>query len=91
MVWGGGVIPEQSTLEAIEHILLDSIEFQRLDIDQVQLIIKSISLKPEQQIKGDKKVCTIHVVVSEDKKTQARQSLKTIYPSIPRQHYPEGI
>ena len=80
-------IAEQSTLEAIEHILLDSIEFQRLNIDQVQLIIKSISLKLEQQIKGDKKVFTIHVVVSEDKKTQAIP----IYPSIPRQHYLEGI
>ena len=87
----GGGIPKQSILEAIEQFLLEPMEFQHLDIDQVQLIIKSISLKPEQQIKGDKKVCTIHVVVSEDKKTQARQSLKTIYPSIPRQHYPEGI
>ena len=39
-------IPEQSILEAIKDILLDSTEFQRLDIDQVQLIIKRTILKP---------------------------------------------
>ena len=30
-------------------------------------------------------------MVPEDKKAQARKALKKIYPSIPRQHYPEGI
>ena len=32
-VWLGGPIPEQSTLEAIEQILLDSAEFKRLEVD----------------------------------------------------------
>ena len=48
-------------------------------------------LKPGKQIKGDKKVSTIHVVVPEDKKHQVRKSLKTIYPINPRQNYPEKI
>ena len=34
-VWLGGPIPEHSTLEAIEQILLDSAEFKRLEVDQV--------------------------------------------------------
>ena len=41
--------------------------------------------------KRDKKVSKIHVMVPEDKKAQARKSLKTIYPSISSQYYPEGI
>ena len=90
-MWFGRSIPEQLTLEAIEQILLDSTEFQRIDIDQVQLIMKRIILNPGTQIKGDKKVSTIHVVVPEDKNFQAKKSLKVIYPSIPRQNYPEGI
>ena len=57
----------------------------------MQLLIKRIILKPDKQPKGNKKVSAIHVVVSEDKKAQARKTLKEIYPSIPRQNYPEGI
>ena len=38
-----------------------------------------------------KKVHVIHVVVPEDKKTQARKALKEIYPSRPHNNYPEGI
>ena len=45
-VWLGGPIPEQTTLEAIEQTLLESKEFQRYDIDQVELLIKRIILKP---------------------------------------------
>ena len=89
-MWLGG-IPEQSTLEVIKQILLDSTEFQCLDIDQVQLIIKITILKPGKYIKGNKKVSSIHVVVPENKKAQATKSLKEIHPSIPRQHFPEGI
>ena len=44
-VWLGG-IPEQATLEERKQISLDSTEFQRLDIDQVQLMMKRIVLKP---------------------------------------------
>ena len=43
-VWLGGLIPDQSILETIEHILLDSTQFKRLDIDQVQLTMKRIIL-----------------------------------------------
>lgn len=32
-VWLRGYIPEQVALEKIEHILLGSAEFQRLDVD----------------------------------------------------------
>ena len=39
-------IPKQSILEAIEQFLLESMEFQHLDIYQVQLIMKTIILKP---------------------------------------------
>ena len=70
---------------------MDSAEFKRLEVDQVQLSVKRIVLKPGKQTKGEKKVSAIHVVVPEDKKAQARKALKKIYPSIPRQHYPEGI
>ena len=42
-------------------------------MDQVQLLIKRIILKPDKQPKGNKKVSAIHVVVSEDKKAQARK------------------
>ena len=34
---------------------------------------------------------SVHVVVHEDKKYQARKTLKEIYPSTPRKQYPEGI
>ena len=45
-VWLGGGIPKQSILESIEQFLLEPMEFQHLDIDQVQLIMKTIILKP---------------------------------------------
>ena len=64
----GGTIPEQATLEVLEHIILDSTEFKRLDVDHVQLLTKRIILKPGKQPKVDKKVSAIHVVVPEDKK-----------------------
>ena len=66
---GGGAIPEQETLEAIGQILLDSKEFKRLEVDQVQLLIKRIILKRGKQPKGDTKLSVIHVVVLEDKKS----------------------
>ena len=34
-VWLGGPIPEPTTLEAVEQILLNSKEFKRLEVDQV--------------------------------------------------------
>jgi len=74
--WMGVPIPEQTTLEAIEQILLDSKEFKRLEVNQVQLLIKSIILKPGKQPKGDKKVSAIHIVVSENKKAQAQKASK---------------
>ena len=86
-----GGIPEQATLDAIEQILLDSAKFQRLDIDQVQLMMKRIILKPGKKIKGDKRVSAIHVVVPKDKKAQTRKALKIICPSIPIHNYSEGI
>ena len=82
-VWLRGPIPEQTTLEVIEQILVDSKEFKRLEVDQVQLFNKRIILKLGKQPKGDKKVSAIHVVVPEDKKAQARKALKAIYPCIP--------
>ena len=45
-VWLEGPILEQATLEAIEQTLLESNEFQRYDIDQVELLTKRIILKP---------------------------------------------
>ena len=91
VVWLGGLIPEQATLEAIEQTLLESKEFQRYNIDQVELLTKRIILKHGKQRSEDKKVHVIHVVVPEDKKTQARKALKEIYPSRPHNNYPEGI
>ena len=67
VVWLGGPIPEHATLEAIEHTLLESKEFQRYKIDQVDLLNKRIILKLGKQIRGDKIVSAIHVVVPEDK------------------------
>ena len=87
----GGPIPEQATLEAIEHTFLESNEFQRYDIDQVELLTKSIILKPGKQQREEKKVHAIHVIVPEDKKTQARKALKSIYSSRLHNNYPEGI
>ena len=46
-VWLGGLVPEQATLDAIEESLLESDEFQRYDIDQVELLTKRIIFKPE--------------------------------------------
>ena len=66
-------------------MLLDSKEFERLEVDQVQLLVKRIILKGK-ETKGNKKVSAIHVVVPENKKSQARKALKKIYLSIPRQH-----
>ena len=90
-VWLGGQISEHATLEAIEETLLESDEFQRYDIDQVELLTKWIILKPGKQRYEEKKVHAIYVVVPEDKKVQARKALKAIYPSRPHNNYPEGI
>ena len=51
----------------------------------MQLLVKRIILKGK-ETKGNKKVSAIHVVVPENKKSQARKALKKIYLSIPRQH-----
>ena len=90
-VWLGGSIPEQATLDAIEQTLLESYEFQRYDINQVELLTKRIILKPGKQQREEKKVHDIHVVVPEDKKAQARKALKAIYSSRPHNNYPECI
>ena len=67
-MWLGGPILERITLDAIEQILLNSKKSKRLEVDQVQLLIKRIILKPGKQSKENKKVSTIHIVVLEDKK-----------------------
>ena len=90
-VWLGGPIPEQSTLDAIEQLLLDSTAFKEQNIDQLELVVKKIILHPGKQPRGEKKINAIHVLVPEDKKAQARKALKTVYPSLPQPHYPEGI
>ena len=69
---------------------MNSVEFKRFDIDQVGLLTK-INLKLEKETKGDKNMSAIIAVIPEDSKTQTRKALKSIYPSIPRQNYPEGI
>ena len=74
----------------MEQIIWDLVYFKGLDINQVQLLLKRIILKKGKQNNWDKKVRAIHVVISEDKKVQARKSLKAIYPSIIRQYYLEG-
>ena len=84
-------IPEQATFEAIEQTLLESDDFQRYDIDQVELLTKRIILKPDKQRREEKKVHIIHVVVPEDKNIQASKALKATYPSRPRNNYLEGI
>ena len=57
---------------------MDSVEFKRFNIDQVELLTKPIFLKPGKQTKGDKKVSVIHVIAPEDEKSQARKMLKAI-------------
>ena len=89
-VWIEGPIPVQSTLEVIEHTLIEFKEFQRYNIDLMELLNKEIIFKPRKQTRGDKK-STIHVVILEDKKSQAKKSLKNIYPSRHHNNYPEGI
>ena len=74
-VWIEGPIPVQSTLEVIEHTLIESKEFQRYNIDLMELLNKEIIFKPRKQTRGDKK-STIHVVILEDKTSQAKKSLK---------------
>ena len=54
-VWLGGPISEQTTLEAIEQILLESDEFQRYNINQVELLTKRIILKPGKQRREGKR------------------------------------
>ena len=44
--WLRGHIPEQATLEVIKQIILESKEFKRLEVNQVQLLIQRIILKP---------------------------------------------
>jgi len=90
-VWLGEPVLKQATLNAIEHALLESNEFQRYDIDQVELLTKQIILKPGKQRREEKTIHAIHDVVSEDKKAQARKALKAIYPSRPHNNYPERI
>ena len=57
---------------------MDSVEFKRFNIDQVELLTKPIFLKPGKQTKGDKKVSVIHVIAPEDEKSQVRKMLKAI-------------
>ena len=73
---------EQEILEAIEQILLESEEFKWYHIDQVKLGNTPILLPPGRQKKSDEKVNTIHAVAPEDRKVQARQSLKIIYSNL---------
>ena len=54
-VWLGGPIPEQSTLDAIEQLLLDSPVFKEYKIDQLELVNKKIILHPGKQPRGEKK------------------------------------
>ena len=90
-VWLGGPISEQGILDTIAQILLESTEFKANDIDQIELVNKKIILHPGRQLSGDKKVNVTHVIVTEEKKTQARKALKSIYPSLLHPHYLEGI
>ena len=69
---------------------MNSVEFKRFDIDQVGLLT-TINFKLEKETKGDKHMSAIIVVIPEDNKAQTRKALKSIYPSILRQNYPEGI
>ena len=78
-------------MEEIEQTLLESNEFQRYDIDHVELLTKRIILKPGKQRREEKRVPAIHVVVPVDKKAQARKALKVTYPSITHNNYLEGI
>ena len=68
VVWLGGPIPEQATLEAIEQTLLESKEFEKYDINQVELITKNIILHPEEQARGGK-VKNVHAIVPDDRKS----------------------
>ena len=70
---------------------MNSVEFKRFDFNKVELLKTRIILNHGKQTKGDNKISTIHIVVLEDKTSQTRKSLKTIFPSIPRQNYPEDI
>ena len=64
-------------MEAIEQTLIESKEFHRYDIDQVELFNEIIILKPGKQTRGDKtKLSAIYIVVLEDKTKQARKALK---------------
>ena len=51
-VWLEGPIPEQTILEAIEQILLELKDFERWDINQVELITRHIILHLRKQTKG---------------------------------------
>ena len=62
----------------------------------VSVIVEAISWLPFQPPCASggflaRRFQVLNVVFPEDKKFQAKQSLKAIYPSIPRQNYPEGI
>ena len=47
VVWIVEFIPKQAILEAIEQIIMDSVEFERVDIDQVELLTKRLIFKPK--------------------------------------------
>ena len=77
----GGPIPEQRTLDTIEQLLLESTEFQANNIDQIELV-KKIILHPGKQIRGDKKVNAIHVIVPEEKKGLSKKSIEDNIPQF---------
>ena len=65
-VWLGGPIPEQFALEIIDQTLLESKEFARSYINQVEMITKGIILHTGKQEWGGG---AIHVIVPEGEKS----------------------
>ena len=81
VVWLRGPILEQHTAGAIEHTLLKWEEFNIFYINQMELVVTQILLRLERQNRSDKKVKSIHMMVSENRKAQAKNCWMQFIPS----------
>jgi hypothetical protein len=90
-VWFGDPIPEESTRELIEDIILESPIFQKHGITNLELQNLPIRTKNGAVPKGAKRVKAIHAICSKDNSDKVRDILKQMYLSKPRKDYPKGV
>lgn len=90
-VWMGGPIPDEATREMIEETILASSIFKVNGITNLEFQVLPVRIKKGALPKGSKRVKAVHAVCSMEDSDKVRDILKRMYPSKPKQEYPEGV